>query len=468
MKLSLKQKIAFGLGAVGKDMVYALSASFVLYYYQDLLGIDPAFVGIILMVARVFDAVNDPFMGILVAKTKTKWGRFRPWLFTGTVLNAFVLYALFSAPANSGTGLLVYFAVIYILWGMTYTIMDIPYWSMIPAVTDTPKDRENLSVIGRTCAGVGSAIIQVGTMLSVTALGHGNDVIGFKWVALGVGVIFIVTEVICCLAVKETHMTKMETPTVGEMFKGLFSNDQAVVVVIGIVLINSALYITSNLIILFFKYDFGGGGEWVGSYTLFSTVGGACQILGMMVLYPILRKKLSNIQIFKTSLVGAAVGYLIILGICFGGLSGNLLAICVPGIIVFACNGMLTVLTTVFLSHSVDYGEVKTGRREESVIFSMQTFVVKLASGIAVAISGIGMKLIGFTGNNDQSGEVVTQSASAIIGLRLLMTIIPIIVLVCAFFFFRKKFGLTDEIAEENARLLREKRAALQKEKTEE
>ncbi|MBQ2041611.1 MAG: MFS transporter, partial [Firmicutes bacterium] len=173
MKLSLKQKIAFGLGAVGKDMVYALSASYVLYYYQDLLGIKASFVGLILMVARVFDAINDPFMGIVVAKTKSKWGRFRPWLFTGTILNAFVLYALFAAPKTQGTGLLVYFAVIYILWGMTYTIMDIPYWSMIPAITDTPKDRENLSVIGRTCAGVGSAIIQVGTMLSVAALGGG-------------------------------------------------------------------------------------------------------------------------------------------------------------------------------------------------------------------------------------------------------------------------------------------------------
>ena len=85
MKLSLKQKIAFGLGAIGKDMVYALSASYVMYYYQDLLGINPAFVGLILMIARVFDAVNDPFMGIVVAKTKTKWGRFRPWLFTGTL-----------------------------------------------------------------------------------------------------------------------------------------------------------------------------------------------------------------------------------------------------------------------------------------------------------------------------------------------------------------------------------------------
>ena len=155
MGLTLKQKTAFGIGAVGKDMVYALSASYVMYYYQDVLGLSASFVGLVLMAARFFDAFNDPFMGVLVAKTRTRWGRFRPWIFSGTLLNALVLYALFAAPVLDEAVLMVYFCVVYILWGVTYTMMDIPYWSMIPAVTRTPKDRENLSMVGRTCAGVG-------------------------------------------------------------------------------------------------------------------------------------------------------------------------------------------------------------------------------------------------------------------------------------------------------------------------
>lgn len=117
MNFSKKETAAYGLGAIGKDMVYALSAGYVMYYYQDILGLSAAFVGFILMIARVFDAVNDPFMGVLVAKTKSKWGRFRPWILSGTVLNAFVLYALFAAPNVEGKGLMVYFAVMYILWG---------------------------------------------------------------------------------------------------------------------------------------------------------------------------------------------------------------------------------------------------------------------------------------------------------------------------------------------------------------
>ena len=112
MELTTKQKAAFGIGAVGKDMVYALSASYVMYYYQDVLGLSATFVGLILMIARVFDAFNDPFMGVLVAKTRTRWGRFRPWIFSGTVLNAAVLYALFAAPALAEAGMMVYFSVI--------------------------------------------------------------------------------------------------------------------------------------------------------------------------------------------------------------------------------------------------------------------------------------------------------------------------------------------------------------------
>ena len=280
MELTLKQKTAFGIGAVGKDMVYALSASYVMYYYQDVLGLSASFVGLVLMAARFFDAFNDPFMGVLVAKTRTRWGRFRPWIFSGTLLNALVLYALFAAPVLDEAALMIYFCVVYILWGVTYTMMDIPYWSMIPAVTRTPKDRENLSMVGRTCAGVGSALIAMFTMLLVGALGGDSERAGFRWVALIVAVIFAMTELVCCISMKETTPSEMKTATVKEMFSALFRNDQAMVVVGSIVLINSALYLTSNFIIYFFKYDLGGAG-WKATYTLFSTVGGAAQIKAM-------------------------------------------------------------------------------------------------------------------------------------------------------------------------------------------
>ena len=451
-----KQFAAYGLGAVGKDMVYALSASYIMYYYQDILGLSATFVGFILMIARVFDAANDPFMGVVVAKTNSRWGKFRPWLFTGTISNAFVLYALFAVPAVSGKALMIYFAVMYILWGVTYTMMDIPFWSMIPAVTSTIKDRENLSVVGRTCAGVGYALINVFTVMAVSKLGSGIERTGFRLFALIIAILFVIFILFTCFTIHEQKVENMQTTSVKEMFKALFNNDQAIVTVVTIVLINSALYITSNLLIYFFKYDIGGT-TWKDAYTLFTSVGGISQILGMMVVYPILRSKLSNTTIFKLSLCLAIFGYVFLLALCLLGYSSVLTMLMVPGVMIFVANGILTVLTTVFLSNTVDYGEVKTGHREESVIFSMQTFVVKAASGLAVFITGVSLDLIGLT-SKDGLGEGMPTFGSPLLGLRLLMTILPIIGLVLALVLFTRKFILTDIKAEQIRKQLEEKK----------
>ena len=451
-----KQFAAYGLGAVGKDMVYALSASYIMYYYQDILGLSATFVGFILMIARVFDAANDPFMGVVVAKTNSRWGKFRPWLFTGTILNAFVLYALFAAPAVSGKALMIYFAVMYILWGMTYTMMDIPFWSMIPAVTSTTKDRENLSVVGRTSAGVGYALINVFTVMAVSKLGGGIERTGFRLFALIIAILFVIFILFTCFTIREQKEENMQTTSVKEMFKALFNNDQAIVTVVTIVLINSALYITSNLLIYFFKYDIGGT-TWKDAYTLFTSVGGISQILGMMAVYPILRSKLSNTIIFKLGLCLAIFGYAFLLALCLLGYSSVLTMLMVPGVMIFVANGILTVLTTVFLANTVDYGEVKTGHREESVIFSMQTFVVKAASGLAVFITGVSLDLIGLT-SKDGLGEGIPTFSSPLLGLRLLMTILPMIGLVLALVLFTRKFILTDEKAEQIRKQLEEKK----------
>ena len=238
MRLSGAAKASYGLGAVGKDMVYMLSASYVLYYFQDILGVSAAAMGVILMIARVFDAFNDPIMGAIVAKTKTRWGKFRPWLLIGTITNAIVLYLMFSAPPTlNGSGLVAYAAVTYIVWGVTYTMMDIPYWSMIPAFTEGGKEREGLTTLARSCAGVGSAVITIITVMSVSALGHmfgGAGItdreverVGFSYFSIVIAVLFVLFTVICCINVKEQSTVDMKTASIGEMFKALVQNDQA-------------------------------------------------------------------------------------------------------------------------------------------------------------------------------------------------------------------------------------------------
>lgn len=443
MSLSKKEKISFGLGAVGKDMVYMLSASYILYYYQDILGVSSITMGIMLMAARIFDAFNDPIMGVIVAKTRTRFGKFRPWLLIGTVTNAIILYLMFAAPpALDGAGLAAYASVTYILWGVTYTIMDIPFWSMIPAFTQGGKERESLSTLGRSCAGVGSALIVVLTMKCVYLLGQGNEREGFRWFALIVAVLFVVFILITCICIREKSTVDMDSPSVGEMFKALLRNDQAMTVVITIVLVNCAVYITSNLVIYFFKYDFGGE-AWYDSYTLFNTFGGAVQILSMMLFFPLLRKFMSAIKVFYVSFAMAILGYLTLLLLTFTDMS-NLALLLVPGFCIFAASGILTVLSTVFLANTVDYGELKNKRRDESIIFSMQTFMVKLASGIAVLISSVCLEVCNLSADTGEAA-VAAETASSVAGLRITMTVFPVLGLLAAAVIFRRRYILTEE-----------------------
>ena len=460
MKLTMREKISYGLGAVGKDMVYMLSASYILYYYQDILGVSAAAMGIILMAARVFDAFNDPIMGVVVAKTRTRWGKFRPWLLIGTILNAVVLYLMFAAPpALNGGGLVAYAAITYIVWGVTYTMMDIPYWSMIPAFTEGGKEREGLSTLARSCAGVGSAIITIITMICVMWLGQGNERTGFKLFALIIAVIFIVFTTITCIKIKEKSTVNVESPSVGQMFRALLSNDQAMAVVITIVLINCAIYITSNLVIYFFKYDFGGD-DWYNSYTIFNIFGGGIQILAMMLFFPVMRKFLNAIQVFYVGFVMAILGYVSLLILAFTNMS-NVFLLFIPAFFIFAANGMLSVLTTVFLANTVDYGELKNNRRDESVIFSMQTFVVKLASGFAALIASICLSVFNLSNDtSDTSAVTEAVAGSSVVGLRMTMTVIPVAGLLIAIFLFHRKYILTDEKVAEIAAKVKEKRKA--------
>jgi Na+/melibiose symporter-like transporter len=615
MKLGFKEKFAYGIGAVGKDMVYMLSASYILYYYQDIMGVSAWVMGIILLIARVFDAFNDPLMGVLVAKTKTKWGKFRPWLFIGTLTNAVVLFFMFDAPPTlNAKGMIAYAAIFYILWGVTYTMMDIPYWSMVPAFTESGKERENMSALGRSCAGVGSAIITIVTVLAVAAIGNfalsktndnvskqfnntfdydgvsayaaeldeagnttGNvkeirhviinvkasakefenetsfnnsncnfdvffknakgyttgqytkddcsmdivtddlnytalaviylssdkfekidneessmnmnitstkevDRLGFKYFSLIVAILFFVFILITCLLIKEKSTVDVQTASIGDMFKALVQNDQAMAIVITIVLVNSSVYITSNLLIYFFKYDIGGA-SWQGNYTLFNTFGGGIQILAMMLFFPIMRKFLNTLKMFYVSVISAIFGYVVLLVMALSGASSVYLFF-IPGFFIFGAVGLLNVLVTVFLANTVDYGEIKNNRRDESVIFSMQTFVVKLASGIAAlaaaislsvfkisetsssykAIDGSLLKGLQTAIDNIKSSGGVSVSGGSIIGLRFVMTVLPMIVLVIALFIFKARYTLNDEKLAEITAKIKERRDATSKE----
>ena len=324
---------------------------------------------------------------------------------------------------------------------------------MIPAFTQGGKERENLSTLARSCAGVGSALVTVITMQCVYFFGNGNERAGFKWFALILSVLFFVFILITCLNIKEKSTVNVDAPSIKQMFKALLQNDQAMTVVITIVLINTSVYITSNLVIYFFKYDFGGA-DWYNGYTLFNTFGGAIQILSMMILFPLLRKFLNTIRIFYVSFAMAIAGYLVLLVLVFTTMS-NVFILFIPAFFIFAANGMLLVLTTIFLANTVDYGELKNKRRDESVIFSMQTFVVKLASGVAALVVSVCLSLSHLSQDTAVVAGEAAQAGGSLVGLRMTMTVLPIAGLLLAVFYFHKKYILTESKMEEMNNTLR-------------
>lgn len=440
--LSTKAAATYGLSAVGKDMMFMLTSSYVLYYFQDVLGTSAWAMGIILLCARIFDAFNDPIMGVITAKTKTKWGKFRPWLLIGTGLNSIITVIMFAAPRDLGPkGLVAYAAITYILWGVTYTMADIPFWSMVPSMTTPGKERERLTQVGRTCATIGGAIVTVAAMVCVMALGNGDERVGFKWYAVIISVFTFVAMLGVCFTMKEKSTENIETTSVKYMFKALFKNDQALTMALTIILINTAFYITANLAIYFYKYAIGGEG-WYNNYTMFAVVGGSFQALSMIFFFPLLRKRMRAISVFKTALIGAAIGYVIFTIIVFLHLHHYFLYI--PAAIIFSCNGLLMVLLTIFLADSVDYGEYKNGNRDESVIFSIQTLVVKFASGVSALVASICISTFNISKDTSHVAGQLLQG-SALRGLEITITIVPMIIFIFAAIVFIKKYNLTEE-----------------------
>lgn len=454
--LSNKAKWLYGLCLMGGNFVYMLTSSFTVMYYQTYLGLNAAFVGAVLMFARIFDAVNDPLTGIIVAKVNTKWGKFRPWILSGSIVNALILFGLFAVPQGirSSEGLLMaWCAVAYILWSTTYDAYDIPIWSIVPAVTDQGKERESMATIGRTFASIGCGVISVAAPVIIPLLGggdannYGHWIAGFKWFTLIICAYYVISSLVFYLNVHEKHEVKEEkSPTIKEMFKALFANSQAIVIVVAITAVNIGTGITSNLMPYFFHFDLGGA-DWNGNYSLITMFIFGFQVIGMMIIYPLIRRFFNRKGIFSFGLILAIAGYGLLF--VFSMIKQvPVMALAVPALFMGVATGILNILTTVYLADAVDYGEVTNGRRDESVVFSMQTFVVKLASGIAAGLTGLVVALIGL--NTSENAWVDgLNSTSTLFILRLIMAVIPIAALGFALSYYARKFMLDEKKMEE-------------------
>ena len=451
MGLTFKEKYSFGVGALGKDLVYAIVSSYLMIYLTDLVGISPLFVANLFLVARVWDAFNDPMMGMIVDNTRTKHGKFRPWILVGTLVNAVVLVFLFKKPNLTGASLNAYFSIMYILWGMTYTLMDIPYWSMLPSLSKTKEERDEMSVIPRIFASSAWFLIGAFGLAIVNKLGSGDQTIGYSKLAIIISVIFVITSIITVVNVKDSSCDmsvsgeKAEKTTLKQAIKVIKENDQ-LLVYIGVVLAyNLVAQLAGGMAIYYFKYVTGKESM----YSVFTAFASIAEI-SALILFPILSKKMSKRSVFRMAFYLPVVGLvmLLLVGIF---LPTNKVLIATSGIVMKMGTGFILGGTTVMLADVIDYNEVKFGSRNESIIASFQTLLVKGASAVSAWLIGVGLTIVGYQAN-------VAQTASTIFGMRVLMIGIPSVVSIIGFIIYKKGYKIEGKFQDDIMRQLEEKR----------
>lgn len=442
MKLSWREKLSYGIGATGKDMVCGLVFTYALIYFTDVAMLPEAFVGVLFFVAKLWDAVNDLAMGTIVDNTRTKFGKFRPWLVIGTLVNAVVFVILFTDFGLDTGGKMVFVSILYVLWGMTYTMMDIPYWSMLPNLATDPHERETVSVIPRIFASIGGNFIVGGLGLAIIGtLGKkgpegGMNQLGMTRFAWIIAIVFVVTIGITVLNVKSADTVQGQTQektTFKQMFHIIAKNDQLLVAIGVILTFNLAIQIMNSVSTFYFIYV-------THSTTLFGTftlLAGVAEVIGLF-LFPALAKRLSRTKIYFLACACPVAGLLLLGAISYAA-PQNIVLTGLAGFLVKLGSGFSLGTVTVVLADVVDYGEYKFGTRNESVTFSTQTLVVKLSSAVGALLTGGALQLTGYI------PKAAVQCAATITGLRVIMIVIPIVCAIVSFVLYKTKFKLNGE-----------------------
>ncbi len=460
-------KIWYGTGAIGLDLSYGMFNGKLSMYLTDVLRLKTGFLLWLTPLARIWDGVNDPMMGSIVDHTNTKRGRYRPWVIAGACMNAVILFLLFFNPGfgaeEPGLGVYVYIAVMYILWGMTNTTADIPYWSMVPSFTTDPKERSILATVARTFSGLGQGLVQIGAPLLLDALGvKGTDALGqpkVDWTQRG----YTVTALICAaalvffalLSMSRVKETVAPAPAEKFSFRRIFDvlryNNQLRVFMLFAMLSNAGFYTTSGVVDYYFSVVVGEKSAQ-SAFNLFGAVGA---IAGLGVI-PVMLRFTSRRRIYQGSLATALVGY--VLMFLSGGLLKNRLLMNLCYLLVQIGTASMFVSQTVFLADVVDYGEVIMGSRAESVTFSMKGFLQKMAYTLQTIILFSALGIAKYNDCPRDAAGTVIPTPRVTTAVNLVMFAVPPVCFLLSLLVFSTRFRLHGAYMEDITRRVSEAR----------
>ena len=463
----------FPLGTVGRDMMYNLVTSylltFVLFTHQ-LTAAQLTAITVIMVAARVFDALNDPIMGNIIERTRTRWGKFKPWLAIGILLTSVVIYLAFNVQLQ-GWAFVVFFGVIYFMYSITYTMHDIAYWGMVPALSSDADTRNQYTSRATLFAGIGGML--AASFIPMLTAGNnaigGNAVTAYGMVALIIAILGPVFLAFTIFGVTEQRRYQ-DDPVPPLSFKKIIStitgNDQ----LLWIALIFLIQQVGNGIVLsgvgqTYIYVEFGYEGMY---FTLFQMLGMAVTAV-LMILYPVISRKINRKKQMSILMAISAIGYLFML------VTGILLS---GGMVKFACitvGYMLAnfgqygfyLIMMISIMNTVEYNEYKHGTRDEGIVSSLRPFLTKMASALTVAIANITYIVFGiirYTNGiadleqaanigtitaEEKAGEITTLLSgvqhSQSLGLLLVSTLLPCILMYISYRLYQKHYRLDEK-----------------------
>ncbi|GAB5561042.1 MAG: MFS transporter [Synoicihabitans sp.] len=416
--LSVREKFGYGLGDTASNFIFHTVNVFLFFYYVDVMGMGAAAIGTLFLVARLFDTVTDPLMGSIADRTKSRWGKYRPYLLWLAVPFGICGYLLFAVPDTDASSQLTYAYITYIAVMLVYTAINIPYSALLGVITPNSTERTSVASYRFACAFGGQLLIVAAARPLIKIFGEGNEANGYR----------ITMGIFCVIAVLLFWMTfaltreRVQPPAdqksdLGKELKLLLRNIPWIVMFIAGIFTLANVAVRGAVTLFYFKYYAGDDGSpWLGRFdmsTVFLTSGTIALIIGVMCTKWI--SKWGDKKQLMVVLSAANAGVMALFYLVPQDATGMMFFMNVLGALIA---GPTIPLVWSMFADVADYGEWKFGHRSTGLVFSGVQFAQKFGLAIGSAMAGWMLAGFGYVADADQSPE-------AIEGIRLMFTVLP-------------------------------------------
>lgn len=444
-KLSYFTKFSYGLGDFASNISWGLVSSYLLFFYTDVYGLSAGIIGTLMLTARVWDAINDPIMGLIAERTRTRWGRFRPYILWGSIFLCIFNVLTFTVPNLSGNSKIVYAFFTYIMLGTLYTLVNLPYGALATVMTRDADERVSLNSF-RGFFSLISSVVTGGAMIPlVKYLGHGNDSKGFSSAALVLSAVSLPMFFLVFFKCKEVvQLPKHEAPTLKESANAVLTNKPFLLAIINLFFVFTGLFGRLGTVVYYYIYNMQRPdliGPLMGLF-------GLCTALGAIIV-AFLAKRFEKIHI---SMVGMLISGLGLIAIFFTPVT-NIPVIVALTIISSVPLGFGTPIIFSIVGDCVDYYQLKTGKRADGAIYSAMSLVTKISMTLIGVLAVSALSAVGYVANQPQTPE-------AIKGINIIVNLVPgicYLISIIPYFFYKLNREETRRIAEELQKISEEK-----------